>query len=92
MDIVDQIVERLRVCWCVLTMRNYFFFAFKGPEKLFVTKDDNWEIIGARREMTRSIYHVDGFGLVGNEKYKSLRDLLCEIVIRRTFKIKRGEL
>lgn len=104
MDIVDQIVERLRVCWCVLTMRNYFFFAFKSHKKLFVVNEDG-VITGSRRENVCGICYVDDVpvkimgGTAQSEEvqpsslrlYKNLRDLLCEAVIRLMEKIREGE-
>lgn len=74
---MKQIIERLKVCWYVLTMHNFLFFAYRQDKNLFVTNDQG-ELIGVKDNSIHGFYHIDDVLFTGD--IPSLRHLLCENV------------
>lgn len=83
-----SILERLKVCWYVLTMRNYVFLAYKSADKMLNYNDAN-EVTGVKGKSMHGLYHIEDVQFSENI---TLRSLICENVIRVVKKIKNNEL
>lgn len=86
---MKQIIERLKVCWYVLTYRNFFFAAYKSDEKMLI-ENEQQEITGVKDKSIRSWYHIDDVAFSGD--IPTLRHLICENIIGVVNKIKNNEL
>lgn len=81
--------ERLQVCWYVLTMRNYFFAGYKSDRNMLIENEEG-DIIGIRKNTIHCFYHIDNVLFEGD--IKTLRELICDNIIRVVNKIKSYEL
>ena len=86
---MKNLIERLLVCWYVLTMRNFYFAAYKSDKKMLI-EDAQGKIIGIKKKSIHGFYHIDDVAYEGN--IPSLRYLICENIIRIVNKIKEGKL
>lgn len=85
---MKQIWERLKVCFYVLTYRNFYFAAYKSDEKM-LTENEQHEITGVKDKSIRGFYHIDDVTFSGN--VPTLRHLICDNIIRVVNKIKNNE-
>ena len=85
---MKNFVERLKVCWYVLTMRNYFFAAYKSDRKMLIVKDG--KIVGVKENTMHGFYHIDNVLFYGDGE--SLRQLVCDDIKRVVNKIKNEEI
>ena len=88
-ETMKLIIERLKVCWYVLTYRNFFFAAYKSDEKMLI-ENDQQEITGVKDKSIRGWYHIDDVAFSGD--IPTLRYLICENIIGVVNKIKNNEL
>lgn len=80
-----QIIERLRVCWYVLTMRNFLFFAYS--KKMIRKQGEYYELMD---KSIHGFYHIDN--VVFEKGVPTLRHLICDNVIHIVNKIKTNSL
>lgn len=86
---MKQITERLKVCWYVLTMRNFLFFAYRSDKNLFATNDQG-ELCGVKDNSIHGFFHIDDVSFLGS--IPTLRHLICENAKHILDKIKNNEL
>ena len=85
-----HILERLKVCWYVLTRRN---FVFSSYSKHMLTEDENGYLTGPTKNSIKGYYHIDEETFVVEPKGNmTLRDLICDNISHVVEKIKSREL
>lgn len=75
------VLERLKVCYYVLTKRYFYFQCYS---KDFVEHDEEGYAIRKKKNQIKGFYHIEDIQF---NKY-TLRDLICEHIIRVVQKIK----
>ena len=84
-----HILERLKVCWYVLTRRNFFFSSYS---KNMLIEDEEGYLTGPTKNSIKGYYHIDEETFVIPEGTKTLRDLICDNINHVVEKIKSKEL
>lgn len=86
---MKKFIERLKVCWYVLTLHNFLFFGYKSDKKMLI-ENEQGEICGVKDKSIHGFYHIDDVTYEGN--ITSLRQLICENVIHVVNRIKSYEI
>ena len=67
MKAITSFIERLTICWKVLTLKNYIYF---GTKKNPIVWDENGKFVGLKSDATSCYWDVDEsykFYINGNE-------------------------
>lgn len=86
---MKKFIERLKVCWYVLTLHNFLFFGYKSDKKMLI-ENEQGEICGVKDKSIHGFYNIDDVTYEGN--ITSLRQLICENVIHVVNRIKSYEI
>lgn len=83
------IIERLKCCWFILTMQNFFVSCYAND--IMVEGEDGF-LEHPRKGSVKGYYHIEDETFIsyvnGNESKLTLRDLICDNMIHVINKIK----
>ena len=61
MDIIKKIIERLKVCWHILTKENYAFFAIDTDGLVFDSEGNYSHIISSKITAYSDVNEIDSY-------------------------------